>query len=175
MAKSLVGSSLRRFGAPIGALASLCLVIAAGSLAATPSPDPPPPAVAPEPPPVATATPEPVRQAPVRTSAPAVQRAAPPQAVGSSSPPASRATRAEAPAVKPKPTATKQPATVERVAAAARAPHDRSPVPLVALVTAEASFDRGLLTFAGLLLALVAVSGGLLLQIARRALAEGVA
>ena len=41
MARSLVGLSLRRLGAPTGALASLCLVFAAGSLAATPSSGPP--------------------------------------------------------------------------------------------------------------------------------------
>jgi hypothetical protein len=53
--------------------------------------------------------------------------------------------------------------------AAARVPHDRARVPLVAFV-AEKSLDRGLLAVAGVALLLVALGGAVLLGVARRQL-----
>lgn len=165
MATSFVGSSLRRSCAPAGALALLCLLLAAPAPAATPTPDPPPLAVGPEAPPAAS-TPAPAASAPVAPAAPVVRRSAP--AVVRTAP-------APQPASRPKsrPAAAKRPpAATPRIA---RAPHDRGPVPLVALAAAEAAFDRSLLALAGVLLGLVTLGGGLVFQVARRSLEESAA
>ena len=78
MARQGRRSLLRRRGAPVGALAVLCVVLAVPARAATPSPDPPPNAVTPEPPPVTRTQPAPVRSAPATVApAPVVHRAAP--------------------------------------------------------------------------------------------------
>ena len=110
--------------------------------------------IRPDPAPFASAAPV------VRPSAPTVVRTAP----------------ASKPAARPKsrPAAAKRPpAATPRIAA--RPPHDRGPVPLVALVTTEAAFDRFLLALAGALLGLVTLSGGFVLQVARLWLEESAA
>jgi len=168
MAPPFVRLSLRRLCAPTGALALLGLILAAGSLAATPSPDPPPQAVAPEAPPATQAAkPTPVARAPVVTPPPAVRHVAP---VVRTQP--TRAVR-----VKPKPAATpkaKPKAKAERApvrqVVSRPAPHDRGPVPLAALVAAGESLNRGLLALGGAALLLVAFGGAVLLGIARRQL-----
>jgi hypothetical protein len=164
MARRGSWSLLRRRGTPAGGLALLCVVLAMPAQAATPAPDPPPEAVAPEPPPVTGTQPEPVRSAPVIvTPAPVVHRAAP----------VTRAQPAQAPAAKPKPVAKAKPKAVARPApkpvAATRVPHDRSRVPLAAVVTVN-ELDRSLLTVAGIALLLVALGGAVLLAAARRQL-----
>lgn len=112
-------------------------------------------------------TPAPTASSPAAPAAPVVRRSAP--AVVRTAP-------APKPAARPKsrPAGAKRPPLVtSRIPA--RAPHDRRPVPLVALVTAEAAFDRALLALAGGLLGLVALSGGFVFQVARRSLEESVA
>ena len=168
MAPPFVRSSLRRLCAPTGALALLGLILAAGSLAATPSPDPPPQAVAPEAPPVARTQPAPVRSAqptvvPVRVVHPAA-------GVVPAQPPRLPVVKSK-PVVKPKPTKTAK-VTKGTVVPASAVPHDRGPVPLAAFVPAVEELNRSLAAFAGLGLAFVAFGGTLVLVAARRELAR---
>jgi hypothetical protein len=170
MATPLVRSSLRRSCAPTGALALLCLVFAATSLAATPAPDPPPVAVAPERPPVAKTVPAPVQRAPVtsrvvRPPAPVVRVR--PTAAPTAKPTVRVAKAKVARKAVPKPVHRSKPASA---VAAARPPHDRARVPLVSFVAPEAGFDRGLLALGGVGLLLVALGSAVMLVIARRQL-----
>ena len=179
-----LGSSLRRRGAPTGAVASLALVLAVSAPAATPAPEPdaPPLAVAPEAPPATRAEPVPVRRPQVVVPAPVVRQVAPVVAVVPTQP---AATPAPKPSVKPKAKAkprstpkpraapkAKRPAAAARhaVATPLRIPHDRGPVPLAALRLGADSLDRGLLAIAGLGLLLVTLGGGVVLASVRREL-----
>ena len=151
-------------------MALLGLVLATGSLAATPSPDPPPQAVAPEAPPATNAAkPAPIVRAPVTRPAPATRHVEPVVQARPATAPSVAPTRAAT--SKPKPKAAKRPAQapVKRIASRA-APHDRAPVPLAAFVAAGESLDRGLLAVGGAALLLVALGGAVLLGIARRQL-----
>jgi protein TonB len=152
----------------VGALAALCVVLAAPARAATPSPDPPPNAVTPEPPPVTRTQPAPVRSAPATVApAPVVHRAAP----------VVRAQPVQAPAAKPKPVVKPKP--IKRAAVAKHpvrqapaVPHDRRPVPLASFVPTVEELNRGLAAFAGFGLAFVALGGAVVLVAARRELAR---
>ncbi len=152
MARQGRRSLLRRRGAPVGALAVLCVVLAVPARAATPSPDPPPNAVTPEPPPVTRTQPAPVRSAPVSTSRSApVVRSAP-----------RRSSRAQSGAgagdAKPKPRRKPKPVVREATALPSRsAQQSARPRPRAAR-SASSSVDelnRGLLAFAGVALLLV--------------------
>ena len=81
-----------------------------------------------------------------------------------------KATPKAKPAAKPKAAAKPTVRVVEPVAAA-RVPHDRARVPLVAFVAGK-TLDRGLLAVAGTALLLVALGGAVLLGVARRQLQE---
>ena len=156
-------SLLRRIGTPAGGVLLLCAVLAAPLPAATPTPDPPPVAVAPEPPPVTRSRPAPVRRAPVSSSAPVVGSA--PAAVAPARP-------AAAPQAKRKPAARRPAVPKPQVAAPpVRAqPHDRSPVPLAALVLVDELPNRGLLLLGGVALLVVALGGAVVFITARRQL-----
>lgn len=167
MAGRGVGSSLRRKGAPLGALTLVGLVLALPARAATPAPDPPPSAVVPDPPAAAEPAPPPVTRAPAPTPRTPVVRAAVVPA------PVAKPTRARG-ATPPAPKTT--PALPARAARPApepvvRAPHDRHPVPLVALLVPGGELDRGLLAVAGVALLLVTLGGTVVLAVARRELA----
>jgi hypothetical protein len=167
MADRGVGSSLRRWCAPTGALVALCLVFAVSATAA-PSPDPPPaPPAPPKTEPVQPTVTVVVREAPVVTPAPVVQRPAP-------------VAKAPVKRAKPKPAPAKVKPVVKPKASApvvVRPPHDRYRVPLAAFVASPSAdpVDRDLLAFAGFGLLLVALGGAVVLAIGRRVLREGIA
>ena len=161
---------------------ALLSFFAGSATAAAPAPDPPPLAVAPEAPqpsPAPASKPPPapvVQQAPVVTRtvvtpAPVVTRSvATPVVVPQEEPAKPAGTQAKkkpaakkVAAVKPKP----KPKPVETPALP---PHDRGPVPLVALIPAVEELDRGLLVLAGAGLAFVALGGAVVLLAARREL-----
>ena len=78
--------------------------------------------------------------------------------------------------VKAKPVANAKPMVTRPAASktvAAPVPHDRARLPLVALVTTD-DVNRGLLAFAGTLLLVITLSGGMVLWAGRRVLKEGV-
>jgi hypothetical protein len=168
MAAPRVGSSLRRLCAPTGAVALLCLVLAAQGLGATPSPDPPPVAVTPEAPrPERASKPAPVLATPV--TAPRVVVSRPSVNTRRAATPAAR----RSVSAKPKPAKvrpTPKPAAVVRTS-----PHDQALVRLPAaadVADAVDRFDRGLLAFAGAGLAVDARGGAVVLLAARRDLKE---
>lgn len=176
MARQRTCSLLRRRGTPAGGLLLLCAVLALPARAATPAPDPPPVAVAPEPPPVTRTQPAQARLAPVTVApAPVVRRAAPVVRSRSAQTPSARrdpvVKRTPVAKTKAKAKAVARPAPATTLAAPV--PHDRFRLPVVALVTADA-LDRGLLAFAGTLLLVTTLSGGMVLWAGRRLLEEGV-
>lgn len=171
--------SLRRSGSVV-AFGFVCLAwLAPGSDAASsPTPDPPPLAVAPDLQPAgqpagAVAAPPRPREAPAVVQAPAAQSVAP----------------AAAPAVKPAPAVVQKP-VVQKPAPRAKKTPKRTSAPVssparVALPTHFAPRDvprgavavpeveaipRGRVALAGVALALVAVGGGVILGVGRRAL-----
>ena len=168
-------SWVRRSGAA-GALLSLVLLVPAAH-AAAPTPDPPPLAVTPEAPSQGTAEPP---QAPVEqrtpvvtrtvvTQAPVVTRTVVTPVVVTREVPArpaavpvkkQQAKAAPKPKPAPKAVAKHKPAT-----ALPAPPHDRSPVPLARFVPSAEELNRGLVMFAGLALALVALGGGVVLGV----------
>lgn len=174
--------SLRRSGS-IVALGFACLVglVPVSFGASSPAPDPPPVVVAPDPQPEVPVveTPRRPREAPVVVQAPAAR----------SVPSARVATTAPAPVVKKParsaapPPVTKRPA-VRKPAPASSPSHfvprdiwalqDVRSAPRAAGPTAEV-LERRRLALAGVVLALVAVGGGVLLGVGGRTLREGIA
>jgi hypothetical protein len=166
-------------GGALGAAGVACLLfLVPVSPAATPAPDPPPVAVTPDAQPTA-----PVRRAPAVTrtvvtppTAPVVTRTVvTPVIVTREVPvrPAPVQQRQAKPkpkaAVKPKP-AVRAKAKPEQSVARTLPPHDRHRVPLARFVPTVEELNRGLVMFAGLALALVALGGGVVLGVGRNAL-----
>ena len=170
---------LRRRGTPAGGLALLCAVLVLPAQAATPAPDPPPLAVAPEAPqpePAPVAKTSAVRHDPVTTTvvtpAPVVTRTVEVPVVVTRAAPAKPAA-AVRPSKKPKRTAnTTSPRVKPKPAAVTRVPHDRRRVPLAAFISSVDEPNRGLLAFAGIVFAFVALGGAVVFFAARRELGE---
>jgi len=176
--------SLRRSG-PVGALVFVCVacVVPISHAASSPAPDPPPLAVAPDPQPAKpeVVSPREPREAPVVVRQPVVQSEASPQV----------ATAAPAPGVqKPnvvqrrrpvkKQPAAKKPVQEQGVATPAwvvtpshTAPREAWPVQRAGVAVPEAEvLQRRRFALAGVVLALVAVGGGVLLGVGGRTLKE---
>ena len=96
-----------------------------------------------------------VTPAPVVTRTVVVTREAPAKPTPATTKPVAR--------VKPKPKPKPKPVFVAR-------PHDRKPLPLVALIPSVEELDRGMLVLAGAGLAFVALGGAVVLLAARREL-----
>ena len=169
-------------GGALGAAGVACLLfLVPVSSAATPAPDPPPVAVTPD----AQPTTAPVRRAPAVTrtvvtppTAPVVTRTVVTPVIVTrevpvrpvATPVQQRQAKPKAAAkAKPKPAAKPKP---EQAVVRTSPPHDRNRVPLARFVPTAEELNRGLVMFAGLALALVALGGGVVLGAGRDALKE---
>jgi hypothetical protein len=167
-------------GGALGAAGVACLLfVAPVSSAATPAPDPPPVAVTPD----VQPTTAPVRRAPAVTrtvvtppTAPVVTRTVvTPVIVTREVPVRPAATPAQQRQAKPTPKRAAKPAPrakpkPEQAVVRRPPPHDRNRVPLARFVPTAEELNRGLVMFAGLALALVALGGGVVLGVGRGAL-----
>ena len=179
-------SLLRRSG-PVGALGFVCLacLVPVSSAASAPAPDPPPPAVEPDPQPARplVVAPRRPREAPPTVVQPPAVQNSPPAPVARSNPPAlvdepavakKPALRASPRPVRKRP-AAKKAATVNRPAkvatSAGSAAHDVWQAPRAAVAVPQVEvLQRRRFALAGVALALVAVSGGVLLGVGRQTL-----
>lgn len=180
-------SSLLRRSASLGALSFICLacLVPISDAADAPAPDPPPLAVEPDPQPsnpVVVAPRRPRESSPVVVRTPVVQSVAPAPAVTTPPAPVVEQPAAKEPARRAatKPAKKQRPAVQRAKPAAApvsvvlpvlREPWP--PLPRLALRTSAADvLERRRFALAGVVLALVAVGGGVLLGVGRRTLKE---
>jgi hypothetical protein len=180
-------SLLRRSG-PVGALGFVCLacLVPVSSAASSPAPDPPPLAVTPDPEPAqpVVVAPRRLREAPAVVQAPAVQSSPP---AATSNPPA----LADEPAVAKNPARRVAPRPVKKRPAAKKAAPVTRPAKVVTSAGSTARdvwqapraavsvpqvevLQRRRFALAGVALALVALSGGVLLGVGRQSLLAAV-